>query len=158
MHLRIVNGPYELGLRAPGAARLPARRLHARRLELRGTDTELRVERHARTDRRACRCAINGKGDLRLLELLGRDRIGARPLHVDADAATAPAGAGIVAGAAGASTRRRSTSARRWRSRAPAAASTLAGTTVRIDELGGRMGTGTFAVDGIDRPAAAGRI
>ncbi|MGD9763871.1 MAG: translocation/assembly module TamB domain-containing protein [Candidatus Binatia bacterium] len=144
--LRISGGAYELANVAPvvvtcvrGACRLDA-------LELRGTDTQLRASGDM-SAQGAVRLAVTGRGDLRLLELAAEPIQSARgTFTVDADVRRsaggwnlsgqmALAGAAVDIGAPVAITE-------------AAGRLTLAGTTVTIDELRGRMGTGEFAIAG----------
>ena len=144
--LRIVNGPFQLDAVRPATLQCRRGACTLDGLELRGPDTELRAQGTIATTG-ALRLGLAGQGDLRLLELGGGPIESARGrFTVEADIRHANGGwdvtgqlsvdqAGLDIGAPVAITR---TSGR----------VALAGRTVRIEQLGGRMGTGTFTVGG----------
>ena len=144
--LRIANGPFELS--APQPMRVECRRgaCTFEGIELRGADTDVRASGSVAVGG-AARVVITGQGDLRLLELAGGVIESARGrFTLDVELRRGAGGwdvsgelrfdqAGLDVGAPVAVTR---TSGRL----------TLSGTTLRIDRLEGRMGTGSFAVAG----------
>ena len=143
--LRIVNGPYELNM--PRPAQLDCRRgactLDA--LELRGADTELRASATLATNG-AVQLRVAGKGDLRLLELSGAIESARGPFTIDATVHRT-GGAWEVAGEMAFEQTTVDVGARLAITRTSGQLA-LSGSTVRIVKLGGRMGTGTFEVEG----------
>jgi autotransporter translocation and assembly factor TamB len=144
--LRLANGPYELSAPQPMQAECRRGACTFEGIELRGPDTDLRASGSLAIGG-AARVAITGQGDLRLLELAGGAIESARGrFTVDAELRRAGGAwdvsgelrfdqAALDVGAPVAITR---TSGRLR----------LTGTTVQIDQLEGRIGTGTFAVGG----------
>ncbi|MGH7787748.1 MAG: translocation/assembly module TamB domain-containing protein, partial [Candidatus Binatia bacterium] len=145
-HLRIVNGAYEVTSVRP--ARLECRRgaCTLNELALRGPDTDLRASGRAGADG-SVSLRLEGNGDLRLLELAGDAVESARggftlDLEVhrarnrwDVDGQVRFDKAALDVGGPAAITR-------------ASGRLTLRGTTVHIDQLDGRIGTGSFAVQG----------
>ncbi len=144
--LRIVNGPYQLDAVRPAALECRRGACTLDGLELRGPNTELRAQGTIATTG-ALRLGLAGQGDLRALELAGGLIESARGrFTVDADIRHGGAGwdvagqlsvdqAGLDIGAPVAITR-------------SGGRATLAGRNVRIEQLSGRMGTGTFDIGG----------
>jgi autotransporter translocation and assembly factor TamB len=143
--LRIVNGPYELA--APRAAQVECRRgtctLDA--LELRGTNTELRASGTLGTNG-AIQLAITGKGDLRLLELSGGIESARGPFTIDVSLRRVGS-SWDIGGSMAFEQATLDVGARLAVTRASGRLE-LSGTTVRIARMGGRMGTGTFSLEG----------
>jgi translocation and assembly module TamB len=115
-------------------------------LELRGPDTALRASGTLSTNG-AVRLALNGQGDLRLLELAGRPIESARgKFTVDVDVRRA-AGRWQVEGELRFDDMALDVGAPVAVTRA-SGRFTLTGSTVRVEQFGGRMGSGTFQITG----------
>jgi len=144
--LRIVNGPFELTAARPALVQCRRGACTLDELELRGPDTQLRARGSAATSG-AVQLAINGAGDLRLFELAGRTISSARGRFTIDAAVRRGGGAWDVSG-------RMTVDQAAIDVGGPAAFTrvsgllTLAGTTVQIERLTGRMGTGTFEIGG----------
>jgi len=143
--LRIRHDPYEVSLAPPAVLECRRGACTLAPSELRGPDTDLRASgTFAATG--AVRVTLTGQGDLRLLEIVNRSIESARGrFTVEADVQRS-GGRWDIAGqmtfddaaldVGGPAITRAS------------GRLVLAGTTVRIDRLGGRMGSGTFAIGG----------
>jgi len=143
--LRIVNGPYELAIARPaqldcrrGACTLPD-------FELRGADTELRASGTVASNG-AVQLAVAGKGDLRLLELSGAIQSARGPFTIDLRVRRVGS-AWDVEGEMAFNQMTLDVGAHLAITRTNGRLE-LSGSTVRIAQLGGRMGTGTFSLEG----------
>lgn len=144
--LQIVNGPFEIDSSRPGGAECRRGECNVD-LALAGSGTEIEA-RGTIAASGALRLAVFGRGDLRVLELAGSPVQAADgEFDLDVDVKRTSGGALDVAG--GLRVDRASLDVG-----APFAFSrvtgrfTLAGTSVRVDQLDGRLGTGTFSVGG----------
>ncbi len=145
--LRIAGGPQDIVADTPVAIICRQGRCTLERLVLRGGDTRLQIAAHVGFDGRI-QVVLDGGGTLRLLELLGQPIQSARgTFTVDARARRDAAGwqvdgqlalaeVGLDVGLPVAVTH---TSGR----------VVLDGDALRLEGLGGRVGTGTFTVDGL---------
>jgi hypothetical protein len=144
--LRIVNGPYELTIAQPALLECRRGTCTLSDVVLRGADTDLRISAVLGSGG-VVDVRLKGTGNLRLLELAGGTVVSARGgFTVDAQAQRRAGRwdiggemrveqAGIDVGAPLAITRANGRL-------------TLAGTTVHVAELSGRVGSGTFTVTG----------
>ncbi len=144
--LALSNGPYQLALVDPAVLECRGGQCTLPDLGLSGSDTELHVSA-ALAASGAARIAIRGQGDLRALELAGAAIESARGrfaidviaqhagAHWDVSGQVAGDDIALDVGAPVGITR-------------GSARLSLSGSTVRIDQFRGRMGTGTFEVGG----------
>lgn len=144
--LRIVNGPYELSTVAPAVLECRRGACTLNELRLQGANTDLRAAGSFSTGGPVS-LRVSGDGDLRLLELAGDVVESARGrFSVDVEVGRS-AGRWDVSGAMRVDQAALDVGGPAALTRTTARLS-LSGTTIRIDELSGRIGTGTFAVSG----------
>lgn len=143
--LGLEHGPYGLATERPALLACRRGACVLDELALRGPDTELRA-RATFTSSGAVHVTLTGEGDLRVLELSSAVESARGRFAVDAEirrdggrwdlsGQMTVADAGLDVGAPVVITRANGRL-------------TLAGTTVRVDQLAGRMGTGDFAIGG----------
>lgn len=144
--LQVVNGPYELASARPALLACRRGACTLSDLELRGAETQLRVSGTLGPGAAAA-VQINGDGDLRLLELAGDTIESARGRFTIAADVRRVGGRWDVSGQLRVDQAALDVGAPVAVTRATGRL-TLEGTTIRVDQLGGRIGTGTFAVEG----------